>query len=96
VKYLPTLAGIVEVQVVTGPAGAVVAVQRVRALLGAAPVVLVAVLAAAQLPRLVLKVPAIVDQVADAVQRQAGPAVPAVELCQRVAGEGGRLPVPWG
>ncbi len=90
------MAGVVGVQVVSRPAGAVVAVCGVGAALAAAPVVPGAALAAAELPRLVLKVAAIVDQVADALQRQAGPSVPAVELCQRVAGDGGsRLLVPY-
>jgi hypothetical protein len=72
-----------------------VAVRGVGAALAAAPVISAAVLAAAQLPRLVLKVAAIVDEVADALQRQAGPPVPAVELSERVAGDGGsRLLVP--
>ncbi len=84
-----TLAGVVGVQVVSRPAGAVVAVRCVGAALAAAPVISAAVLAAAELPRLVLKVAAIVDEVADALQRQAGPPVPAVELCHRVAGDGG-------
>ncbi len=71
------------------------AVRRVGAALAAAPVVPAAALAAAELPRLVLKVAAIVDEVADALQRQAGPPVPAVELCHRVAGDGvSRLLVP--
>ncbi len=89
------MAGIVGVQVVSRPAGAVVAVRRVGAALAAAAVVPGAVLAAAELPRLVLKVAAIVDEVADALQRQAGPPVPAVEFRHRVAGDGGsRLLVP--
>ncbi len=89
------MAGVVGVQVVSRPAGAVVAVRGVGAALAAAPIVPGAVLAAAELPRLVLKVAAIVDEVADALQRQAGPPVPAVELRHRVAGDGGsRLLVP--
>ncbi len=89
------MAGVVGIQVVSRPAGAVVAVRGVGAALAAAPVVPGAVLAAAELPRLVLKVAAIVDEVADALQRQAGPPVPAVELCHRVAGDGSsRLLVP--
>ncbi len=91
-----TLAGVVGIQVVSRPAGAVVAVCGVGAALAAASVVLAAALAAAELPRLVLKVAAIVDEVADALQRQAGPPIPAIELCHRVAGDGGsRLLVPY-
>ncbi len=86
-----TLAGIIVVQPVAGPAGAVVPVRGVRADLAAASVVLVALLAPAQLPRLVLKVAAVVDEVTDALQRQAGPPVAAVKLSHGVAGEGGRL-----
>jgi hypothetical protein len=59
----------------------------VRADLAAAPIVRVALLAAAQLPRLVLKVAAIVDQIAHALQRQADASVAAIKFRFRVAGE---------
>jgi hypothetical protein len=71
-----------------------VSVRRVRADLAAAPVVRVALLAAAQLPRLVLKVAAVVDQIAHALQREAGATVAAIKFCFRVAGEDDRF-VIW-
>ena len=86
-----TLAGVVGIQPVARPAGAVVAVRRVRAHLAAAPVVHLAVLTAAQLTRLVLKVTAIVDQVADSLQGQAGAPVAAIELRHRVADDRARF-----
>ena len=88
-----TLTGVVSGEPVSGPAGAVVSMRCVHADLAAAPVVRVALLAAAQLPRLVLKVAAIVDQVADPLQRQANSSVAAIKLRLGIAGEQNRFVV---